>query len=123
MCVVALLVAGFHYGYVASQYDVFRFFLGGHIHHLGSDLPDIDAKRAPISKLFRILVPATVVLVSLGLLSLWPPIRFRARGYSPLVLHDANARHTGSVHTIRAGLSFVPLATAVLYQVLQDLIL
>ena len=35
---------------------------------IGSDLPDIDAKRAPISKLFQILVPGTVVLLSLALL-------------------------------------------------------
>ena len=74
MGVVALLIAGFHYGYIARQYDVFRLSLLAVIFiMIGSDLPDIDAKKAPISKMFQILGPGTVVLVSLAQLGLWPP--------------------------------------------------
>ena len=48
MGVIALLVTGFHYGYIATQYDVFRFSLLAVVFIIiGSDLPDIDAKRAP----------------------------------------------------------------------------
>ena len=76
MGVVTVLITGFHYGYIASQYDVLRFSLLAVIFIIiGSDLPDIDAKKAPISKMFQILGPGTVVLVSLGL-GLWPPIAF-----------------------------------------------
>ena len=74
MGTVALLIVGFYYGYVATQYDVFRFSLMAVIFIIiGSDLPDIDAKRAPISKMFQIAGPGTVVVLSLGTLGLSPP--------------------------------------------------
>ena len=96
MGVVALFIARFHYGYVASQYDVFRFSLLAVIFIVvRSDLPDIDAKSAPISKMFQIAIPGAVVLVSLELLGLWPPLAF-ALGAVALWLYTTQMpRHRG----------------------------
>ena len=71
---------------------------------IGSDLPDIDAKRAPISKMFQIFVPGTLVLVSLGWVGLWPPLGFALGALALWLYPKQMPRHRGSVHTIRAGL-------------------
>ena len=109
---------------MATQYDVFRFSLLAVIFIIiGSDLPDIDAKRAPISKMFQIAVPGTVVLLSLGTLGLSPPFALLLGAVSFWLYAKRMPRHRGSVHTIRAGLLFGALAAAVLYPALHDLTL
>ena len=60
---------------------------------VGRDLTDVDAERAPISKMFQILVSGTVVLVSPGFLGIWP--------HSPSRLEPSSF---GSTHRERLGI-------------------
>ncbi len=62
-----LVLAMFKTGILIGSWHEFVGFtvLGSLALILGSDLPDIDARSAPIHKLFAVLVPATVLLVLL----------------------------------------------------------
>ena len=87
---------------------------------IGSDLPDIDAKSAPISKLFQILVPGAVVLVSLGLLGVWPPLAFALGAIAFAVYTWRMPRHRGGIHAVRAGVLLGAILAALLYTILGD---
>lgn len=71
---------------------------------VGSDLPDIDAKSAPIHKLFAILVPASVLLVLLGPLGIPFLWAFVAAGLSGFAFLRLMPPHRRFIHTTRAGL-------------------
>lgn len=64
--VVLLLVYAYTRGVIPTGYDLFSMSLFAAIMiTIGSDLPDIDSRTAPIHKLFQILVPGGVILISL----------------------------------------------------------
>ncbi len=71
---------------------------------VGSDLPDIDAKSAPIHKLYLVLVPGSVILIFLG------PVGFSLRwasiaaALSLLAFLRLMPPHRRFIRTIRAGL-------------------
>lgn len=69
--VVLLLVFAYSRGIIPTGHDVFALSLFAVIMIiLGSNLPDIDSRNAPIHKIFQILVPVAVILISLVLLKL-----------------------------------------------------
>ncbi len=71
---------------------------------VGSDLPDIDAKSAPIHKLFGILVPGSVLLVLLGPLGIPFLWACAAAGLSFMAYLRLMPPHRRFIHTTRAGL-------------------
>ena len=90
---------------------------------IGSDLPDIDAKRAPVSKMFLIIVPATVMIVALGLLRLWLPLSLGLGAIALWAYTKHMPRHRGSLHTVRAGLVIGAITALLLVPILRDVFL
>ena len=90
--IVALLIAGVHYGYIGTQFDVFRFSLLAVIGVvIGSDLPEIDPKSAPhqqdgpgpgARRSFAGLPPRIQILAT---------TRLRTRRPCPVGLQDSDA--------------------------------
>ena len=79
VAVCILPVVGVVRGFIPTSYDLCRSLTAFIAITIGSDLPDIDAKRAPISRMFQILVPATVT-IGLLWIGLWPPMGLSVGG-------------------------------------------
>ena len=123
LVVVGLLLWAYTRGFIPTHHDPVGLSVLAVIGIvIGSDLPDIDAKRAPISKMFQIAVPGAVVLLSLGTLGLSPPFALLLGAVSFWLYAKRMPRHRGSVHTI-TGLLFGALPAAVLYPALHVLTL
>ncbi len=86
---------------------------------VGSDLPDIDARSAPIHKLFAVLVPGSVLLVLLGPMGIplqWASV---AAGLSFLAFLRLMPPHRRFIHTARAGLIMGAILAVLLVVVVQ----
>ena len=124
LVVVGLLLWAYTRGFIPTHHDLVGLSVLAVIGIvIGSDLPDIDAKSAPISKMFQIVVPGAVVLVLLGTLGLWPPFALLLGAIALWLCTKRMPRHRGSVHTIRAALAFGAITTAVVNPILHDLVL
>ncbi|AJZ76207.2 metal-dependent hydrolase [Candidatus Nitrosotenuis cloacae] len=122
--VVLLLVFAYSRGIIPTGYDVFALSLFGVIMIvLGSDLPDIDSRNAPIHKIFQILVPGAIVLISFVMLKLGIMLSL-AHGIVALVFYTKlMPSHRQFVHTMRAGLLFGGVVAILLHSVFGSFVL
>ncbi len=122
--VVLLLVYAHTRGVIPTGYDIFSMSLFASIMIiLGSDLPDIDSRTAPIHKLFQILVPGTAILISFVLLKLdiWLSL---IHGIVALVFYaKLMPGHRQFIHTMRAGFLFGGIVAILLHSVFGSLVL
>lgn len=122
--VVLLLVYAYSRGIIPTGYDVFALSLFAVVMiTLGSDLPDIDSRTAPIRKIFRILVPGAVILISFVLLKLdiWLSL---VHGIVALVFYTKlMPGHRQFVHTMRAGFLFRGIVAILLHSVFGNFVL
>lgn len=122
--VVLLLVYAYTRGIIPTSYDVFALSLFAVIMiTLGSDLPDIDSRTAPIHKIFQILVPGAVILISLVLLKLgiWLSL---VHGIVVLIFYTKlMPGHRQFVHTMRAGVLFGGIIAILLHSVFGSVVL
>jgi membrane-bound metal-dependent hydrolase YbcI (DUF457 family) len=122
--VVLLLVFAYSQEIIPTSYDLFSMSLFASIMIiLGSDLPDIDSKNAPIHKIFQILVPGAAVLISFVLLKLDIMLSL-VHGIIALVFYTKlMPGHRQFVHTMRAGVLFGGIVAILLHSVFGSLIL
>lgn len=122
--VVLLLVFAYSRGIIPMGYDVFALSLFTVIMIiLGSDLPDIDSRNAPIHKIFQILVPGAVVLISFVLLKL-DIMLSSVHGIVALVFYTKlMPGHRQFVHTMRAGILFGGIVAVLLHSVFGSFVL
>jgi len=124
IAVVLLLLFAHSKGIVPTGYDLFILSLFAVIMiTLGSDLPDIDSRNAPIHKIFQILFPGVVILISLVLLK--PDVVLSlVHGIVALVFYTKlMPGHRQFVHTMRAGVLFGGIIAILLHLVFGSLIL
>lgn len=122
--VVLLLVFAYSRGIIPTGYDLFSMSLFASIMIiLGSDLPDIDSRTAPIHRLFQILIPGVVVLISFVMLKLDIMLSL-VHGIVALVFYmRLMPGHRQFIHTMRAGLLFGGIATILLHSVFGSLVI
>lgn len=122
--VVLLLVFAHSRGIIPTGYDVFALSLFAVIMiTLGSDFPDIDSRTAPIHKIFQILVPGAVVLISFVMLKLDIMLSL-VHGIVALIFYTKlMPGHRQFVHTMRAGILFGGIVAISLHSVFGSLVL
>lgn len=122
--VVLLLVFAYSRGIIPMGYDLFSMSLFASIMIiLGSDLPDIDSRNAPIHRIFQILVPGATILISFVLLKLdiWLSL---IHGMVALIFYTKlMPSHRQFVHTMRAGVLFGGIIAILLQSVFGSLVL
>ncbi|MBI3842193.1 MAG: metal-dependent hydrolase [Thaumarchaeota archaeon] len=122
--VVLLLAIGHLRGFIPTANDLFTMSLFAVIMiTLGSDLPDIDSRTAPIHKIFQILVPGAVILISLVMLKLDIMLSL-VHGIVALVFYTKlMPGHRQFVHTMRAGILSGGIVAILLHSVFGSLVL
>lgn len=122
--VVLFLVFAYSHGIIPTGYDLFSMSLFAVIMIiLGSDLPDIDSKNAPIHKIFQILVPGAVVLISFVLLKL-DIVLSLIHGIIALIFYTKlMPGHRQFVHTMRAGVLFGGVVAILLHSIFGSFVL
>jgi hypothetical protein len=122
--VVLLLVFAHSRGIIPTGYDVFALSLFAVIMiTLGSDLPDIDSRNAPIHKIFQILVPGAVVIISLVFLKVNIVLAL-VHGIVALIFYTKlMPGHRQFVHTMRAGVLFGGVVAILLHSVFGSFVL
>lgn len=122
--VVLFLVFAYSRGIIPTGHDVFALSLFAVIMiTLGSDLPDIDSRTAPIHKVFQILVPGAVILISFALLKIdiWLSL---VHGMVALIFYaKLMPGHRQFVHTMRAGVLFGGIVAILLHSVFGSFVL
>jgi hypothetical protein len=122
--VVLLLVFAYSRGIIPTGYDLFSMSLFASIMIiLGSDLPDIDSRNAPIHKIFQILVPGAAVLISLVILKLDIMLSLVHGAVGFIFYTKLMPGHRQFVHTMRAGVLFGGIVVILLHSMLGSLIL
>jgi hypothetical protein len=122
--VVLLLVFAYSRGIIPTGYDVFALSLFAVIMIiLGSDLPDIDSRIAPIHKIFQILIPGAVIIVSLVFLKVNIVLALVHGAVSFIFYTRLMPGHRQFIHTMRAGLLFGVIVAILLHSVFGSLIL
>jgi hypothetical protein len=122
--VVLLLAIGHVRGFIPTANDLFTMSLFAVIMiTLGSDLPDIDSRTAPIHKIFQILVPGAVVIISLVFLKVNIMLALVHGAVGFIFYTRLMPGHRRFVHTMRAGILFGGIVTILLHSIFGSLIL
>lgn len=102
-----LVLAIYQAGLIGSSFECLQFLTFGVIALIvGSDLPDIDARKAPIHDLFLITTFGVVYVASAILGGLRPFPALTLASVSVVVFKKKMPGHRGFMHTIRASMLF-----------------